>query len=571
MQRFARILCRLACAAALAPLVITSGAVGCGDGASAGTCPLYTTGFDSFAGPPDFTQGQFSVQWCLNTSAVSTSNFCATGSALKLDSSTDDPVLLVHVGDAPCASVSVSFNYGQFASSNTVLKAGTTSATTVVCAPSTPTTIGSLSTTGGQCTQVSFTVLLNGAKGVVFKFDHGANSNAITIDDFSVSVTGCCSAMHGCCETGTMGCDAPAVESCVCAVDPFCCAVEWDQLCVDEVESLGCGSCGAVRVPCLEAFATDFGTLYQASSVCQLFPALFESCEGAPPTLTISGDCAGTADPALRFGTGFPHSAAITRCIDLTVVPSPILGFRFSRDLGTLGPRIDFRVDGGDWIVAWQPASGQGTDGCSTVELNLATIANETNVQFRFTSASSVANGARFDDLLLTSGALPHDCCTAGAAGCATEPVETCVCALDAYCCETAWDEVCIEIAAAECRAGCEGIVTCGAPSSGSCLDPHATPFCNDEACCTSICSFDPFCCAVAWDALCASSAAAACAVTLPADLDANGLVNAADLAVLLASWGATGGTGGAGAADFDHSGAVDAADLAVLLAAWTG
>lgn len=49
-----------------------------------------------------------------------------------------------------------------------------------------------------------------------------------------------------------------------------------------------------------------------------------------------------------------------------------------------------------------------------------------------------------------------------------------------------------------------------------------------------------------------------------PADLDGNGSVNAADLAVLLGAWG-----GGAGPADLDGNGTVNAADLAVLLGGW--
>ncbi|MFM1824187.1 MAG: hypothetical protein RI967_2453 [Planctomycetota bacterium] len=47
------------------------------------------------------------------------------------------------------------------------------------------------------------------------------------------------------------------------------------------------------------------------------------------------------------------------------------------------------------------------------------------------------------------------------------------------------------------------------------------------------------------------------------ADLDGDGVVGGADLAVLLSGWG------GSGAADLDGSGTVDAADLAALLAAW--
>ena len=43
---------------------------------------------------------------------------------------------------------------------------------------------------------------------------------------------------------GAMGCIDAAVEACVCAADDYCCDTEWDQLCVDEVDSLACGSCG---------------------------------------------------------------------------------------------------------------------------------------------------------------------------------------------------------------------------------------------------------------------------------------------------------------------------------------
>jgi exonuclease III len=48
-----------------------------------------------------------------------------------------------------------------------------------------------------------------------------------------------------------------------------------------------------------------------------------------------------------------------------------------------------------------------------------------------------------------------------------------------------------------------------------------------------------------------------------PADLDGNGTVDGADLAVLLGQWG------GPGSADLDGSGVVDGADLAMVLGAW--
>lgn len=53
----------------------------------------------------------------------------------------------------------------------------------------------------------------------------------------------------------------------------------------------------------------------------------------------------------------------------------------------------------------------------------------------------------------------------------------------------------------------------------------------------------------------------------LPGDLDGNGVVNGADLGLLLASWGATGPDI---PADLNGSGVVDGADLAVVLGHWS-
>ncbi len=51
--------------------------------------------------------------------------------------------------------------------------------------------------------------------------------------------------------------------------------------------------------------------------------------------------------------------------------------------------------------------------------------------------------------------------------------------------------------------------------------------------------------------------------VTCPADLDGDGIVGAADLAILLGAWS------GSGVGDLDGGGSVGAADLAILLGAW--
>jgi hypothetical protein len=48
----------------------------------------------------------------------------------------------------------------------------------------------------------------------------------------------------GCDITIEAGCGDADTEACVCAADSYCCNVSWDSICVGEVDSLDCGSCG---------------------------------------------------------------------------------------------------------------------------------------------------------------------------------------------------------------------------------------------------------------------------------------------------------------------------------------
>lgn len=535
--------------------------------ASAQTCPLYSTDFGSFAGPPDFVDGSYRVQWCVSGAGVASSNFCPTGNALKLDSSADDPVVLIAVGNAGCTSVTVSFKYAQFAASGTVVKFGTTAATAASCTASTPNTLGALTVAGGACTPFTATIPLNGAAGVYLRFDHGANTNAVTIDDFAVTRTGCCGATHGCCEAGSAGCADGAVAACVCAQDPFCCATEWDAQCVAEVAKFGCGSCeggGGGGGGCLAALALDFGTLYSGGSVCTRFPAVFESCEGTAPFLTSSLGCASSTDMAMRFGSGFPYSAAVTRCVTLAGFAAPGLRFSYSKETGTLGPRIDVSVDGGAWTTAWTaPVAFAG--GCQTLLLDLTPIAAAANVRFRFASGSSVSNLASFDDIALVElPPLEHGCCETGGPGCSDAKTSACACAVDAYCCEVEWDTLCAAIATVYCGAACPDLPVCGSPTAGSCAVEHATPACDDAECCVAVCTVDPFCCESAWDAACVAERRALCLDA--GDIDGDGAVGPVDLAIVLNQWGQSGVP-----ADIDGSGVVDAGDLSAVLAGWTG
>jgi hypothetical protein len=160
-----------------------------------------------------------------------------------------------------------------------------------------------------------------------------------------------------------------------------------------------------------------------------------------------------------------------------------------------------------------------------------------------------------------------NDCCVANTTpGCSDAECCNAICAADPFCCETSWDIVCADAAVASC-AGCSGgggDPSCGKPNANDCCVANTTPGCSDAECCNSICVLDPFCCATAWDIVCADQAEKNCAgcASTPGDLDGNGTVDSADLSILLNGWGTAAG-------DLNGDGTTDSADLSILLNNW--
>jgi hypothetical protein len=82
---------------------------------------------------------------------------------------------------------------------------------------------------------------------------------------------------------------------------------------------------------------------------------------------------------------------------------------------------------------------------------------------------------------------------------------------VDSFCCDTSWDVTCVNLAAEDPSCGCDQN-SCGDPSAGSCLQVHATPFCDELGCCQIVCSYQPSCCDTTWDAFCVEHANDFCA-----------------------------------------------------------
>ncbi|MCA9296320.1 MAG: hypothetical protein KC983_07375, partial [Phycisphaerales bacterium] len=99
-----------------------------------------------------------------------------------------------------------------------------------------------------------------------------------------------------------------------------------------------------------------------------------------------------------------------------------------------------------------------------------------------------------------------------GTRGCQNPECCSDICNLDPFCCDTEWDEQCVEEAlnSPACVSS-----ACNA-NAGPCGAGNGTPGCDEPLCCAQLCEFDPFCCDTEWDGLCASGAARTLACGAP-------------------------------------------------------
>jgi hypothetical protein len=113
-----------------------------------------------------------------------------------------------------------------------------------------------------------------------------------------------------------------------------------------------------------------------------------------------------------------------------------------------------------------------------------------------------------------------HAICSSGtmlASGC--DPCATKVCASDSYCCNTAWDSICVGEVKSVCGETCTGG---GGGGGGTTTCSHAicstgtklTSTC--DSCATKICGSDPYCCNTQWDNVCVGEVGSICGETCP-------------------------------------------------------
>jgi hypothetical protein len=117
-----------------------------------------------------------------------------------------------------------------------------------------------------------------------------------------------------------------------------------------------------------------------------------------------------------------------------------------------------------------------------------------------------------------------HDICTSGGKlasscdGCVTQ-----ICADDPYCCSTGWDSQCVSEVSSICKKSCDGGGGgTGGSGGGGGGDTCSHPICSTggsltsgcNACVTSICAVDSYCCNKGWDSICVKEVASVCKQT---------------------------------------------------------
>ncbi len=404
-----------------------------------------------------------------------------------------------------------------------------------------------------------------------------------------------------CFETGSPFCNDADCCNAVCAADPFCCATSWDSLCVDGAYDLcatcggaGAGSCftpGATYcndADCCNAVcaADSFCCSVSWDSICvdEAF-AICATCGGAGAgscftpgaTYCNDADCCNAVCAADPFccsnswdslcvseagtlcatcggsGSGSCFTPGAAYCND-----SYCCNTVCASDPFCCSTSWDSICVGEAYAMC--TCGGEDTHSCFSAG---GPYCNDADCCNAVCAVDSFCCNVSWDSVCVgEAGPICASCGGAGSGSCYSEGATYCndaaccntVCSSDPFCCNTEWDSLCVSEALNMCS-------YCGSPATHSCFSTGG-PFCDDANCCNTVCAADPFCCSNSWDGICVNEANSLCAAPCPADLNGNGNVGPQDLALLLGAWGTP-------AADLNGDGITGPADLALLLGAW--
>ena len=354
-------------------------------------------------------------------------------------------------------------------------------------------------------------------------FGNAGLVNAINNPLGVAAATTACGATGESCFTAhsTPHCNDASCCTTVCAADPFCCNTSWDSLCVNRAWDL-CRNCGPGAGSCFATHGPGCEDITCCSTVCTADPFCCDTSWDSVCVQRAEASCRTglTCAEAKLMVPGIPSSNNFTTSLDGSASDESSCG---TNDVYATWLRYVPACSGLSTLsICTEFAEGQVTmaafTGCGGTQI--ACSATDTNCGFGNGGVQIVFPAEAGESYLIRVSA-NNSGRVAGSI-------------------------------AVSCNAVCQ--------SPESCIVVHGTPGCNDASCCVNVCTVDPFCCNVQWDSICVGGAQDIC--YRPGDLNFDGIVNAADLTILLNGWGSSG-------ADINGDGTTNAADLSILLSNW--
>lgn len=312
------------------------------------------------------------------------------------------------------------------------------------------------------------------------------------------------------------GCDNVTVSQDVCFDDPYCCTVAWDETCA--------------------AFADFHGADCQQSTDCCTVHPEAKCSDGVVSACVVGNDafcgsnawdtrCVLLADTACSAGCTDPpagtqacctaSTTGAQGCNDQAIQNCVCLQDPYCCDVEwdaqcvkRVGANGCGRCSGGSGTGSC--CAGKETPGCNSISGAADCVCDHASGdEFCCDTAWDTTCANLVDSLGCGScGTVPpatNTCCDASAQrGCLTASIQSCVCAVDPFCCDTAWDGECVrQINLNNCDSG----EVCTLINTNGCCDvgQNGRVRCADSAVADCVCAQDAYCCGVEWDAGCAA------------------------------------------------------------------
>ncbi len=230
--------------------------------------------------------------------------------------------------------------------------------------------------------------------------------------------------------------------------------------------------------------------------------AFFDVASGSNGSCGGSYLCTGKAGYDGPTGNGTPNA---------TVLAGATTGTTTGGTTGTTTGGTSGSTTGGTTGSTTGGTSGStpgGTSGSTTGGTTGSTTGGTSGSTTGGTSGSTTGGTSG-------SSSCSHAICSAGSrlrSSC--DPCAATICRQDSFCCSTAWDGQCVSEVASLCGSSCGG-ASGSSGSGDSCAHSECAaggtlvPSCS--SCATQICQQDSYCCQTAWDSVCVSEVGSIC------------------------------------------------------------